>query len=482
MSEKKVSHVAGTFLIQADAAFLNGGVWRGEEQNVTVPKTFRDLGGDVPYVSAQAWKRWLRNTLVEETGWPKSDFKAIAWNPKGNVKQQIPELNPVEFVEDDIFGYMRAEAGQGRAASEEEEDEEERRVTRTRTKSVMRASPFMASLLVSLRSMGWRGQDEAFVHLTKYDPKALAVAEVERFLSKVSGKQDKKKSIWERFKSATDEDFFNKVKELADKGELDELRKFLTNKAKEKNKEVNFIENPCSPLPYTTHFYNTHLQGIFCLDYSRLGVYWNLGDRIELEETKKKKLFDEGKIQDVTAEEPYKTLTDNGRIGQIFKIGKDVKPTKRERASALFKSLAVLRGGAKQAQFGTDVSPKVLILAGLTCGNPIFNHLFKDDQEGPIFKDDTFIEVIKDYADRIVTPVLIGTRSGYLKNEKIVRDLSGLYEVKVENGVRQIEKQSSNTPQNAQNTEENINTGPWTVEVKILTPVDAASYIEKYLE
>jgi CRISPR-associated autoregulator DevR family len=478
MSGKKVSHIAGTFLIQADAAFLNGaGLGEGEDRTVTVPKI---IGGKIPYVSAQAWKRWLRNTMIEETGWLASETKAIGWNPKGNVNKIAAELNPVEFIEDDIFGYMRAEAGQGRAESEVEEGEEGRRVTRT--KSVMRASPFMASLLVSLRSTGWRGEDKGFVHLTKYDHKALADAEVERFLSVVSGKQDKKKSVWERLKSATDEDIAKKVKELADNGELDELRKDLAEKAKEKNKEVNFIENPCSPLPYTTRFYNTHLQGIFCLDYSRLGVYWNLGDRIELEKAKVKKLLDEGKIQDVTSEEPYKTLTDNGKIGEIFKIGENVKPTKRERASALFKALAVLRGGAKQAQFGTDVSPKVLILAGLTCGNPIFNHLFKDDQEGPLFKEDTFKEVIKDYANRIVTPVLIGIRAGYLKNEKSVRALRGVYKVEMANGVRQIEKQSLNTAQNAQNANENINAGPWTVEVKVLTPVEVANCMDNYLE
>ncbi|MBW2046013.1 MAG: hypothetical protein JRI96_14220 [Deltaproteobacteria bacterium] len=70
MKEKKLTHVAGTFLIQADAAFLNGaGLGEGEDQNVTIPKTFRDGRNEVPYVSAQAWKRWLRNTFIDETGW-----------------------------------------------------------------------------------------------------------------------------------------------------------------------------------------------------------------------------------------------------------------------------------------------------------------------------------------------------------------------------------------------------------------------------
>ena len=78
--EKKLTHVAGTFLIHADGAFLNGaGLDRTrEDRNTTVPKSYRDgVGGRVPYVSAQAWRRWLRNTLIEETGWPESELRAI---------------------------------------------------------------------------------------------------------------------------------------------------------------------------------------------------------------------------------------------------------------------------------------------------------------------------------------------------------------------------------------------------------------------
>jgi len=76
----------------------------------------------------------------------------------------------------------------------------------------------------------------------------------------------------------------HRQKSFVDKSDLDGLRRLLSENAKDK--VINFIENPCSPLPYTTRFYNAHLQGIFSLNYSRLGVYWNLGDRVELEEDK----------------------------------------------------------------------------------------------------------------------------------------------------------------------------------------------------
>lgn len=466
----KLTHVAGTFLIQADGAFLNGaGLGEGEDRNVTIPKTFRDgQRGEVPYVSAQAWKRWLRTTAIQEAGWPASEPQAIGWNPKGNVNKIAGQLNPVEFPEDDIFGYMRAQEGQGRRKAGEEDEEEE---TGGKTKSVMRASPFAASLLVSLRSSGWKGEDEGFVHLTKFDPKALAEAEAERFLGSVSEKtQDKKKDPWKRLEEFGKE-WAAQVKTAADEPNLERLRQLLSAKAQEKGKDVTFIENATSPLPYSTRFYNTHLQAVFCLDYSRLGVFWNLGDRIELEEAKAKKFLEDGKIEDVTVQESYRSLSQNGTMGRVYRL-RDGNNERKKRAASLFQALALLRGGAKQAQFGTDIAPKALILAGLTCGNPIFNHLFKDDNEGPLFKIETFKEIIADYADRIATPVLIGIRAGYLKNEAEVRALDGWHLVKsaIDTKGAAMDKPSKEKPGEGQS-----------VEVRIMTPLEAAKSIGEKL-
>ena len=126
IKEKNLSHVAGTFLIQADGAFLNGaGLDRTrEDRNTTVPKWYGDgVGNRVPYVSAQAWRRWLRNTLIEETGWPASELRAIDLSERGTTNKIATELDPVDFAEDDIFGYMRAAKGQGRETAGTAEDE-----------------------------------------------------------------------------------------------------------------------------------------------------------------------------------------------------------------------------------------------------------------------------------------------------------------------------------------------------------------------
>lgn len=335
------THIAGTFLIHADASFLNGaGLGDGENRNVTVPKTLKDKKDDVPYVSSQAWKRWLRNTLIEETGWPSSELRAIDWSGKGSTSKISGELDPVNFAEDDLFGYMRAQEGQGKIAKKTKEpddddelDDDEGPKKPLKTKAIVRTSPFMASILVSLRKNGWRGRDEGFVHL----------------------------------KEGT-------------------------------------------PLPYVTEFYTTHLQGIFCLAHHRVGRFENSGDRIELDDSKIAGYLAAAKVV---------------KSGTAYELA-NAATIRAERSGALLKALAVMRGGAKQAAFGTDVAPKFLAVAGLSCGNPIFNHLFDESAAAGLhFRKDLFLEILKDYADRIVTPVFIGIRSDYLANQDEIRSLIG---------------------------------------------------------
>jgi CRISPR-associated protein Cst2 len=266
---------------------------------------------------------------------------------KGTTNKIGGEFDPIGFPEDDIFGYMRAEGKQKRELSGEESDAGEAEAIEEKSgkkvKPLIRASPFSASILCSIRKTGWLGRDEGFVHLTEG-----------------------------------------------------------------------------TPLPYTTEFYHTHLEGVFSLNYMRLGVFRNIGDRIELDESKVTKFIKEGKIK----------ITDEGQSGKIFELV-DAAEKRRERASALLNALAHLRGGAKQAAFGTDVAPKVLILAGVTCGNPMFNSLFLDDGNGPYLKVETLKEIAKDYSDRILTPIFIGIRKGYLKNESDVLQLQSVTDLGV---------------------------------------------------
>lgn len=350
-NRNKLTHITGTFLIQAEGAFLNGaGLDSGEDKNAVIPKTYSDGRNRVPYVSSQAWRRWLRNTFQEENpNEPHTELRALSFNARGNPDKIGTDMDPVKFAEDDIFGYMRAEKGQGRTKEAEAEDVDEAldedaeaalesaapkgkgKQKREKTRAVMRPSPFSSSILKSIRNNGWQGDDEGFVHLKEG-----------------------------------------------------------------------------SPLPYKTKFYNTQLQGVFGLNYARLGVYRNEGDRIELDSGLVEKYLKENTITRQDGREIYEAAQNN----------------RQERASMILRALAMLRGGAKQAQFGTDVSPKAIIIAGLNCGNLIFNDLFKEQDGRPAIKLKALKEAIEDYRERLVTPVFIGLRDGYLhpESEREVRD------------------------------------------------------------
>jgi CRISPR-associated protein Cst2 len=156
-----ISHITGTFLIDAAGSFLNGaGLGAGEDRNFTVVKKFYDGISDdgrpykVPFISSQAWRRWLRNTLIEETNWKASKRRALHYNKDGNTDKSGREFNPIEFPEDDIFGYMRAKKGSGKpeeAKETEEEEGEEEAVEEelvkeeggTRVKGIFRTSPIL---------------------------------------------------------------------------------------------------------------------------------------------------------------------------------------------------------------------------------------------------------------------------------------------------------------------------------------------------
>lgn len=177
-----------------------------------------------------------------------------------------------------------------------------------------------------------------------------------------------------------------------------------------------------NPLPYSTEFYDTTMQGIFSLNYKRLGVFRNIGDRVEMDESENKaeQFLNEGKVR---------ILEDKGKSGRIYEM-KNAETERKKRASELLKALSVLRGGAKQTAFRTDISPKVLVCAGLTCGNPIFNNsLFTDDKDGIILRVETIKEIVKDYKNKICTPVFVGIRNGFLSNEEEVNTLHGMLSI-----------------------------------------------------
>lgn len=86
----------------------------GSDGNVAATKTMR-VGRDVyPYVSAQAFRRWLRDSLPAE-----EQASPVERSGSGKKQQAYTSGRPDKYLDDDLFGYMVAVKGKasGEAAT-----------------------------------------------------------------------------------------------------------------------------------------------------------------------------------------------------------------------------------------------------------------------------------------------------------------------------------------------------------------------------
>ncbi|MCX7682945.1 MAG: type I-B CRISPR-associated protein Cas7/Cst2/DevR [Anaerolineae bacterium] len=140
-----MAFVTGLFLIDAPASALNnlGNVPGRLFDNVAGVKVIRTREGTYPYVSAQAFRYWLRTTLENAgLGWKAAPI----WREQ---KVAYTDANPIRYWDDDLFGYMRAPSTKKDAVSQREADKSRASETPT-SDTITRASPFRVSTLVSI--------------------------------------------------------------------------------------------------------------------------------------------------------------------------------------------------------------------------------------------------------------------------------------------------------------------------------------------
>src|SRR5919108_2714457 len=132
-----MSFVTGLLLIDAPASALNnlGNIPGERTDNKTGVKVIRAKDGAYPYVSAQAFRYWLRITL-ENAG--------IGWKSAPIYREEkiaYTDANPIEYWDDDLFGYMRAPSKKESAKAAREADASRENETPT-TDTITRVAPF----------------------------------------------------------------------------------------------------------------------------------------------------------------------------------------------------------------------------------------------------------------------------------------------------------------------------------------------------
>lgn len=149
-----MTFITGLLLIDAPASALNNS---GEKipfartDNTVDVKYIRTKHGDYPYVSAQAFRAWLRESIVSANGLKSSPIYR-------DDKVVYTDGNPIAYWDDDLFGYMRAPGESTRPAREA--DPAYKKLTALSLKknkkgqlveeTLTRSAPFRVSTLVSI--------------------------------------------------------------------------------------------------------------------------------------------------------------------------------------------------------------------------------------------------------------------------------------------------------------------------------------------
>ncbi len=135
----KVNSITITYLSKVSFASLNGSDSDADNIN-TIKKITLEDNSELPYVSSQAIRRALRNQL-ESFGWKVSNIEP-------SKKEKAPaftECDPVKYIDDDLFGYMKAQETGQKART---------RTSPIRVESLVALSEYKADLDFSINLMG----------------------------------------------------------------------------------------------------------------------------------------------------------------------------------------------------------------------------------------------------------------------------------------------------------------------------------------
>ena len=132
--------LTGSVILDAPASALNnkGSEPGAKTDNTIAVKQIDTAQGKYVYVSAQAVRYWIRTTLEGN----ESNWKAAPVRREGKIA--YTDSNPIEYWDDDLFGYMRAPSKRSDASKDAQASpiEKDREITRV--------SPFRVSTFTSV--------------------------------------------------------------------------------------------------------------------------------------------------------------------------------------------------------------------------------------------------------------------------------------------------------------------------------------------
>jgi len=98
-----MSYLAGKIVLAVTAGAPNND--KGESTTAPVKKA-RIRGEWYPYISAQAFRRWLRETMTALGSVPSPTERV--GKAQGKAQKATTAGDPITYIDDDLFGYMKA--------------------------------------------------------------------------------------------------------------------------------------------------------------------------------------------------------------------------------------------------------------------------------------------------------------------------------------------------------------------------------------
>jgi CRISPR-associated protein Cst2 len=154
-------------------------------------------------------------------------------------------------------------------------------------------------------------------------------------------------------------------------------------------------------VPFEHELYSTVLKGIFTLDVDMVGRFF------AIEKTGFLNLKGDELAKENNAERVELMGT------SVYSVNDDER---KKRITETIDALKYICGGAMQANHLTDVTPKLIIISMMNCGNNIFMNLVNEKNGSVEFSFDGLKQVIMDYNDDFVSDVYIGRREGFMDN------------------------------------------------------------------
>jgi CRISPR-associated protein Cst2 len=160
------------------------------------------------------------------------------------------------------------------------------------------------------------------------------------------------------------------------------------------------------PVPHEHQFYRTTLQGLFSLNLSTAGTFFN-GGRVGYRN------LDEHRVK----------LAEEKKLASIMLHGQPAfrlpQPDRAQRVATLIRAFGDLEGGAKLSLHYTDITPSFIFAAVIHGGNHPFSRIVRADSQGrPEIVLEALKEVLRVYKDQILSDVFIGWPKGYLDEQR----------------------------------------------------------------